>query len=356
MRVPMMTLAMVLLLALSADAAKVVLVAGGGNSPPPGKATDIKLNGPFGVDWNKAGDMFLVEIAGHRVMKVDTKGHLTLVAGTGEKADKGDDGPGPTAAFNGMHSLVITPDDQILVADTWNNRVRRIDPKTGKIHAFAGTGEKSFSGDDGDALKAKFTGVFCVAMDPSASQLIITDLDNRRIRSVNMKTLKVTTVAGNGKKGLPADGSKAAESPLVDPRAACMDANGNLYILERGGHALRVVDKQGVIKTVMGTGKAGAKGVGGPALQTEMNGPKHLSIDRDGTVLIADTENHRIIRYSPKTGMSSLVAGTGKKGSSGIGGPPEQVELFQPHGILAGPTGELYITDSMNHRILKIEK
>lgn len=356
MRILLTALFSLFCLALTADAAKVVLVAGGGKSPPPGPASSIQLNGPFGVDWNRAGEMFLVEIAGHRVMKVDARGQLSLVAGTGAKGGSGDDGPGAQAAFNGMHSLVITPEGQILVADTWNNRVRRIDPGTGKVHAFAGTGEKGFGGDGGEAQAARFTGVFCVALDPQGTQLIITDLDNRRIRSVNLKTLKVATLAGNGKKGIPADGSKAMESPLADPRAACMDDQGNLYILERGGHALRVVNSQGIIRTVMGTGKAGSKGVGGPALETEMNGPKHLSVDRDGTVLIADTENHRILRYNPNEGKSSLVAGTGKKGSAGLGGPPEQVELFQPHGILASPQGELYITDSMNHRILKIVK
>lgn len=92
-----------------------------------------------------------------------------------------------------------------------------------------------------------------------------------------------------------------------------MDAMGNLYILERGGHALRMVDKDGMIKTVVGTGKAGNNGVGGPALNTELNGPKHLCADNDGTILIADTENHRVLRYDPKTETTSLVAGTGKK-------------------------------------------
>src|SRR5262245_66462796 len=113
-----------------------------------------------------------------------------------------------------------------------------------------------------------------------------------------MTTKVVSTVAVNGGKGVPKDGEDATKQPLVDPRAACADKDGNLWILERGGHALRVVDARGKIKTVAGTGKAGM-GTGN-ALEAAMNGPKHLCIARDGSVLIADTENHRIVRYGPK--------------------------------------------------------
>jgi len=346
----------VLFFSMAVDAAKIVLVAGSGKNPPPALATEVQLKGPFGVDWNTSGDFYIIEIAGHRVMKVDSKNNLTLVGGTGEKGSSGDNALAQNATFNGMHSVIIGKEDSIYVADTWNNRVRKIDPKTNIITAFAGTGDKAFSGDHGPAMKAVFTGVFCIAFDPAKKNLIITDLENRRIRSVNLETSIVTTLAGNGKNGPPKNNSKAVDGPLVDPRAACMDAQGNLYILERGGHALRMVDKDGIIKTVVGTGKSGNKGVGGPALLTELNGPKHLCVDNDGTVLIADTENHRVLRYDPKTDSTSLVAGSGKKGSSGVDGPPEKVELFQPHGVQISPKGELFITDSGNNRILRIIK
>src|SRR5678815_1956579 len=119
----------------------------------------------------------------------------------------------------------------------------------------------------------------CIAFDPSGKSLFLTDLDNRRIRRIDMATKIVSTVAGNGQKGVPKDGEPATEQPLVDPRAACADGNGNLWILERSGHALRVVDSKGRIRTVAGTG---AKGMGvGKALEAAMNGPKHLCIDRD---------------------------------------------------------------------------
>src|SRR2546425_12516744 len=114
---------------------------------------------------------------------------------------------------------------------------------------------------------------------------------------VDLRTGIVSTIAGNGERGVPADGSDAAKSPLVDPRAVAADGVGNVYVLERSGNALRVVDGSGKIKTVAGTGMAGYSGDGGPALQAMMNGPKHLVMQKNGDVLIADTENHVIRRF-----------------------------------------------------------
>jgi DNA-binding beta-propeller fold protein YncE len=335
-------------------AEKVVLVAGGGTEAD-GAATRAKLNGPFGVDFDKGGSMFIVEMVGLRVLKVDDKGTLSTFAGTGKKGDGGDGGPASRAEFNGPHNLVIGPDGYIYVADTWNNRVRRIDPKTGVISAFAGTGEKGFGGDGGSAAQARFGGVYCIAFDPKGEHMYLADLDNRRVRAIDMKAGTVRTVAGNGEKGVPEDGAEAVKVPLVDPRAVAADGAGNVYVLERSGNALRVVDARGKIRTVAGTGKAGATGDGGDALKAPLNGPKHLCVDTDGNVIIADTENHLIRKYLPKEGKIVRVAGNGKKGSAGVGGPPEAAKLSQPHGVTVRD-GTLYISDSSNNRVLRIER
>lgn len=335
------------------------LVAGGGDGTDGSEATKAKLIQPFGVDFlgGGEGNILIVEMAkGERLRAIDPVGKLITLAGKeGVKGNAGDDGVGmPT--FNGMHSLAVGPGEAIFLADTWNNRVRRYGPsKEGfaTVTPFAGTGEKGFSGDGGPAEKAKFGGVFCVSFDPEKKNLFITDLDNRRIRKVDMKTKIVTTVAGNGEKGVPKDGEEATKQPLVDPRAHAVDKDGNLWILERGGHALRMVDAKGAIRTVAGTGKGGMGT--GKALEAAMNGPKHVSIDRDGSVLIADTENHRIIRFSPKDGTLTAVAGTGKKGTAGVGGDPLKAEFNQPHGVIVHPkTGDIYISDASNGRVLKI--
>jgi DNA-binding beta-propeller fold protein YncE len=345
-----------LLFAVPVWADKVVLVAGGGDAPDGSPATQGKLVGPFGVDFDKQGNMFIAEISGQQVRKVDRNGVLTTIAGTGEKGYAGDGGPALKAQFNGMHHLAVAPNSDVYVADTWNNCVRKIDAKTQVITTVAGTGEKGFSGDGGPATQAQCGGIYCLAFDSRYERLYLADLDNRRIRVVDLKTGIINTVAGNGQRGVPEDGADARSSPLVDPRAVAVDKQGNVYVLERGGHALRVVDRSGKIRTVVGTGKAGATGDGGDARQATMNGPKHLCIDLDGNVLIADTENHLIRKYLPREGKIVRVAGTGKKGAAGVGGPPEQIELNQPHGVYVHPSGVLYITDSSNHRVLKVER
>ncbi|MCI0702374.1 MAG: hypothetical protein L0241_14925 [Planctomycetia bacterium] len=343
------------LIATAARADKLVLVAGGGTGDDRTDATKAKLIQPFGVDFAPEGTVYIVEMAkGERLRAINAKGELITLAGTeGKKGGEGDGGPGAKATFNGMHSLAVGPANEVYLADTWNNRVRKFDPKESTVSAFAGTGEKGFSGDGGPADKAKFGGCFCVSFDPDKKNLFITDLDNRRIRKVDMKTKIVTTVAGTGQKGVPKDGEEATKQPLVDPRAHAVDKDGNLWILERGGHALRVVDAKGKIRTVAGTGQ---KGMGtGEALKAALNGPKHLCIDKDGSVLIADTENHRIVRYDPKAATIAVVAGSGKRGKTLGNGDPLKAEFNQPHGVIVHPkTGDIYISDASNGRVLKI--
>jgi DNA-binding beta-propeller fold protein YncE len=342
-----------LLLPAPAHAAKIVLVAGWGAKSDDAPATECKLVAPFGIDFDRAGHAYLAEMTGHRLCRIDAAGRLTVLAGNGQKGEAGDGGPARQATFNGPHNLAVTPDGEVYVADTWNNRVRKIDTG-GRVTTVAGTGRKGFSGDGGPAAKAEFGGIYCVTLSPDGKRLYAADLDNRRIRVIDLATDVVTTVAGNGKKGVPDDGAKAVDAPLVDPRADTVDEAGNVYVLERGGHALRVVGSDGRIRTVVGTGMKGSAGDGGDARKAQLNGPKHMCIDRDGTVIIADTENHCVRRYDPKMGRIERVAGTGRKGAGGVGGPPEQAELSQPHGVTVHRDGTLYIADSSNNRVLKI--
>jgi DNA-binding beta-propeller fold protein YncE len=339
----------------AARAEKIVLVAGEGEGGDGGPAREAKLRMPFAVDFDRAGNLFLAEYVGQRVRKIDGKGVITTVAGTGEKGYGGDDGPAAKAKFNSIHSLVIAANGDIFIADSFNKRLRKIDARTGVIHTVAGTGAKGFSGDGGPAAKAQFGDIYCAAFDAKGEKLYLADLDNRRIRVLNLESGVVETVAGNGDKGVPRDGAEARNAPLVDPRAVAVDGKGNIYILERSGHALRVVDAEGKIRTVAGTGQKGFSGDGGDALRAQFNGPKHLCIDRSGDVLIADTENHVIRKYLPREGKIVRIAGTGRAGRAGLDGPPLGAELKQPHGVNARPDGAIYIADSGNNRVLKIE-
>ena len=184
----------------------------------------------------------------------------------------------------------------------------------------------------------------CITLNPVGNKLYIADLKNMRIRLVDLQSGTVTTVAGNGQRGVPQDGSIAVDSPLVDPRAVTVDARGNVYILERGDHALRVVSPQGKIRTVAGTGQ---KGYGdGPALEAQLNSPKHVCLDDRDNVYIADDGNAAIRRYNPSTQTVSTVLGRGMGDS--------HIELSRPHGVCF-ERGKLYVVDTGHDRILVVD-
>ena len=309
-------------------------------NPEPGQ-----LNTPFGIDFDAAGNMYMVELDGGRVHKLDTEDKFTTVAGDGSKTYQGDGGPAAKATFNGMHNIAVTPAGDLYIADSWNHCVRKIDAKTGNISTVAGTGKPGFSGDGGPATKATFNFIMCVSLNPAYDKLYIADLKNRRIRMMDLATQVVTTVAGNGKTGLPQDGSEATKSPLVDPRAVAVDAKNNIYILERGGHALRVVDAKGKIKTVVGTGERGT--AVGAALETQLGSPKHLAIDGDNHVIIADEANRRILKYDVEQQQVSILMGKGaNKPNRG---------LSKPHGVCVHADGTIFVVDTGHHRILSLK-
>ncbi|MEO6786860.1 MAG: hypothetical protein ABI318_12065 [Chthoniobacteraceae bacterium] len=349
------TLALLLSLGASALAATIELLAGCGTREPAGPATECALREPFGTAFLPDGTLAIVEMAsGNRLLHVDKAGVMHVIGGTGVKGFAGDGGDARKAQFNGVHNIAITPEGNMFLSDAFNNRIRKISAKTGIITTFAGTGKKGFSGDGGPADKAEFATIIQIALDPSAKHLYLADIGNRRIRRITLATGIVETVAGNGKTGKPENGAVAKDAPLSDPRAVVAAADGSFYILERNGNALRFVDTAGKIKTVVGTGKTGLSGDGGPALEATMSGPKHLCLDRDGSVIIADAENQVVRRYDPKTGLITRVAGTGKKGTAGLGGDPLACELARPHGVTIAPNGNLIITDSYNNRVLRI--
>lgn len=334
---------------LASPAAKIVVVAGGGASGPGSPAAEAALRVPFGTEFDAAGNTYIVEMAsGNRLLRVSPNGILEHIAGTGGTGFSGDGGPALSAQFNGPHNLAVLPDGNVLVADTWNGCIRKVDVKAGTIDAIPGF---SVPPD-----KAKGSGPYCITLDPTGKTLYVADL--RRIHAINLATGESKVIAGNGQKGKPEDGAKAADSPLVDPRAVAPDRKGNVYILERGGHALRVVEPNGKIRTVINAkGTKGLSKDGSAAADAPLAGPKHLCIDRDDSVLVADTDNHLIIRYLPREKKIRWVAGLGAKGSDGAGGDPLRCGLSQPHGVSIHPkTGEIYISDSWNNRVLKITR
>jgi DNA-binding beta-propeller fold protein YncE len=303
-----------------------------------------QLDSPFGVDFDKQGNMYIVELAGGRVHKLDTAGNFATIAGDGSEGYFGDNGPAKNATFNGMHNVAVTPDGDLYIADSWNHCVRKIDGRTGTITTVAGTGRPGFGGDGGPASDAEFNFLMCVSLNSTNDKLYLADLKNLRIRMVDLTTGIVSTIAGNGKKGVPTDGSLATESPLIDPRAVAVDSKDNVYILERSGHALRMVAADGKIRTVAGTGKAGD--ADGAALSAQLNSPKHLAIDPNDNVIIADDQNARIRLYDPDNATLTSILG------SGVEKPKRG--LLRPHGVCVHEDGSIYIVDTGHHRILRL--
>ena len=335
--------------------ARLVLVAGGGNTPSGVPATAAKLNGPFGIAMDRTGVIYVSEETGSRVFKIDKAGLLTNAVGGGGLGNGGDGGPGAKAQVNEPHDIAIAPGtDDLYIADTYNRRVRKLSLTTGIISAVAGSGQMGSSADGVPAAGAQLGSIYSLAFSPDGGLIYLSDYDNRRVRVVDLKTGTLGSFAGTGQMGAPADGADARTSPLLDARAVGVDSKGNVYILERAGNVIRVVDGAGKIKTVVGSGKAGASGDGGDALAATLNGPRHIFVDRDDNVLIADTENSLVRKYIPAQGKIVRIAGTGQGGTAGLGGPPESAQLNRPHGVFCDADGVVYISDSANNRVLKI--
>lgn len=317
-----------------------LMAAEGGNWDP----ENSPLKSPFGVDFNTTGDMWIVELEGGRVHKLDTAGKLQQAGGDGSRSYRGDGGALSGATFNGMHNCAVAPNGDLYIADSWNNCIRQVDAQSGKISTVAGTGQKGYSGDGGLATKATFDFVMCITLNPANEVLHIADINNRRIRALNLKSGVVTTTAGNGQRGVPKDNAIAIENPLMDPRAVAEDSKGNIWILERSGNALRVVRANGRIYTVAGTGKRGF--ADGQGLKAEFGDPKHLCVDESDNVYIADDANAAIRRFDPRTSIVTTVLGRGH-------GDP-RIRLRNPHGVCYD-RGALYVVDMGNNRILRLK-
>jgi streptogramin lyase len=321
------------------------------------------VNEPFAIAFDRDGRMYGVEYTrGNRLFRVaaatGTNAAVEFVAGTFHVSDGRDQFPPDTATdparvrFHGLHDVAVGPDGAIYVADTFNNRIRAFDPERTTVRPVAGTGVSGFGGDGGPATMAQFNQAYCSSLTPDGKGLLVADIKNARLRRIDLAGGTVTTVAGNGQPGRPIDGARATESPLTGPRAACQTTDGTIYLALREGNAV-VEIKHGTIRTVVSaSGKGGYAGDGGSARDALLAGPKYVSLDRAGRVLIADTENHCIRRYDPASGRIELVAGTPPRSGATVGPDLLSTQLKRPHGACLDPAGRLVIADSDNDRIL----
>jgi DNA-binding beta-propeller fold protein YncE len=320
-----------------------------------GPADKALLNGPFDVCFDRAGNLYFSDTFNNRIRRVDASTEIiTTVAGNGDKGHSGDGGPATQAALNEPYGVVVDRSGNLYIADRLNRRVRRVDGASGVITTLAGTGEAAYSGDGGPAAQAGLAEPNGLAFGPGETRLYITDVADNRVRVVDLESGRIATFAGTGAAAHSGDGGPATAAATFGARAVKVGADGMVYILERQGSSLRAVDPlTGIIATIAGTTARGYGGDGGPALDAVFDAPKEMAIDRDGGLLIVDTENHAIRRIDRHTQIVSNLAG-GRQGPGGDGGPAEDAGLDRPHGAVLGPDGAVYIGDTNNHRIRKV--
>jgi sugar lactone lactonase YvrE len=320
-----------------------------------GPAAAALLNGPFDVAFDSAGNLYFSDTFNHRIRRVDAAtGIISTIAGNGEAGYSGDGGPAVRAALNEPYGVVVDRSGNVYTADRLNRRVRRIEAGSGIITTLAGTGEAAYSGDGGPAAAAGLAEPNGLAFDPDERYLYIADVADHRVRIVDLTTGLIATFAGIGMAEHGGDGAPAGEARVFGARAVKVAAGGTVYILERQGSSLRAVDPAtGIIDTIAGTTGRGYSGDGGPAVAAVFDAPKEMALDRDGSLLIVDTENHAIRRVDRATGIVTTIAG-GRKGPHGDGGPAAQAGLDRPHGAVVGPDGAIYIGDTNNHRVRKV--
>lgn len=315
-----------------------------------GAAVQAQLNDPTGIARGPDGALYVCDTANHRVRKVSPDGTITTVAGTGEPGWSGDGGPATAAKLHEPYEVRFDPAGDVFWVERLSHTVRKLDRKTGIVTTVAGNGSAGFSGDGGPATRAQLSDPHSIGFD-RAGDLYICDVRNHRLRKVVMKTGEISTFAGTGERKPTPDGARFAGVPLNGPRALDFDRQGNLWVALREGNAVYKLDlAQGTIHHVAGTGKKGFTGDGGPAKAATLNGPKGLSVAPDGNVFIADTENHAIRMIDVKRGTIELVAGTGV-GGDGPEGAALNCQLSRPHGVFADRDGSVFIGDSGANRV-----
>ncbi len=322
-----------------------------GYSGDGGPATQATLNQPFHCSMDRHGHLYIADTFNHCIRKVDGKtGVITTVAGNGQKGYSGDGGPATRATMNEPYGVLPDRDGNLFIVDRLNQVIRRVDAKTGTMSTYAGNGQKGYGGDGGPATQAMMKEPNALDFDPDGN-LYIADVTDNRIRKVDAKTGIINTVAGTGKREFTGDGGPVGEAGIQGARGVAFARDGTMYICEREGNRIRRVDpKTHIIRTIAGNGKKGYTGDGGPAAAATFNGPKWIHVGPDNHVYIVDTENQCVRRIDTQSNVITTVAG-GHAGSDGDGGPATQAGMGRPHGCWVDAKGNLYTGDTNNHRI-----
>ena len=319
-----------------------------GYSGDGGAATAAEINHPRSIAWAPDGGFVFADAFGQAVRRVWPNGTITTVAGTGQAGFSGDGGPATQAELDLPHGVAYTTNGTLLIVDALNNRVRAVAPD-GTITTAVGTGVRGYAGDGGPATEAELNTPRGIAALPDGGYLIA-DSDNNRIRRVDANGT-ITTVAGGAGHGFAGDGGPATQAELARPFGVAPTFDGGFLIVDAENNRIRKVAADGTITTVAGNGVRGYAGDGGPATLAEINGPHNVAALPDGGFLIADALDNRVRRVWPD-GSITTIAGTGDAGYSGDGGPAAQAELNEPKALLVLPNYQGFlVADALNSRI-----
>lgn len=332
-------------------------VAGNGNggfSGDGGSATSASLSSPLGIALDSAGNLFIADSNNDRVRRVDARtAMISTVAGNGRASFSGDGGKATDASLASPNTVTIDAAGNLLIGDRLNNRIRRVLATSGIITTIGGNGTSDLSGDGGLATSATLSAASGVAVDP-AGNVIIIDTDDNRIRRVAATSGIITTVAGSkADPGFSGDGEIATSASLGFPRGIALDSAGNLFIAENA-RVRRVDASTGIITTVAGTGRnTGPYGDGGPATAATLAFPKAVIVDPSGNLLIADTDTVRMV--NGRSGIITTIAGNGTRGFSGDGGPATKAQLSAPNSLALDRMGNVFIADNGNYKIRRVD-
>ncbi len=308
-----------------------------------GVATNARISSPLGLCLDTAGNLFFADSLNNRIRKVATTGTITTVAGGG---NGGDGGPATSAALGSPSGVVVDSSGNMFIADTGNSRIRKVNT-SGTISTVVGTGTAGYSGDGGAATSAKINSPDGVAFDKFGNLLIV-DTSNHCIRKLTNSI--ITTVAGSGTNGFFGDGGLATNANLSQPQNVSVDTNGNLFIADYGNSRIRKVGTNGIITTVAGH----ILNDGDYATDATLGFAYGSAIDALGNIYIADTYNNRI-RKVGVNGIITTVVGNGIPTYSGDGGLATNASLKSPQGVALDAAGNLFVADSSNSRIRKVD-
>ncbi|HXW06884.1 MAG TPA: hypothetical protein VD833_16750 [Vicinamibacterales bacterium] len=328
----------------SADAVSTLI----GNGSP--GFSDEHVNNPYGIAIGPDGALYFCDLDNQRIRRLDLRTRRTkTVAGNGQRAYAGDGGPATIGALNMPHEIAFDRRGDMFIAERDNHVVRRVEARSQILSTLAGTGIAGFSGDGGPASEAQLRQPHSIAIGPDG-RMLICDVGNHRVRAVDLTTGVIETVGGTGERLKTPEGAPLRGTPLNGPRTLAVAPDGTIYLALREGNAIyRIAPSTATLHHVAGTGRQGYHGDGGPARRATLAGPKGLAL-AGHHLYLADTESHTIRRIDLRSGIITTVLGTGARGD-GPEPDPLQCRLSRPHGVFAAPDGSIYVGDSEAHRI-----